>query len=1265
MMPMPSPRSVLSRYGMAAIATLAALLGEITLTPVLGDHSPWSLFFLAIVVAGWWGGFGPALVATGLTATAGICFLVEPHGAFSANFAARAVEFTVFILSGIAISAIAESLHRGRRRMREQGDAIRASEERLRLASEATEEIVWDWEMASGRVHWSAAMGERFGWPDALPFTAPSWWQERIHDEDRERTLAGLRTVVADGAQQRWEAEYRFRRGDGSFAEVLDRGYVVRDAAGRAVRMIGATLDLTPRRAAEAEVRHGREQLRTIIDTVPGLISYVDRDFIYRWNSRGYERWFGRPLATITGHPMHELLGEAAFALVRPQLERALAGEAHESENYLTYADGKSRWIHAIYEPHRAADGSVNGVVVAVTDISERKQAELSQAALAAIVENSDDAIIGKTLEGIVTSWNHGAERLFGFTAEEMIGAPITRVFPADRLAEEERTLAAVRLGESVAHSESQRCTRDGRLIDVALTTSPIHNRAGQVVGASTIVRDITGQKRAEAAMLEAAEQRRLALEAADLGRWDYRFHTAELLGDERCFRMLGVMAAKLGIAEALARVLPADRAPLRAAAQAALAGADEGKLQITIRVRRPDGSLRWVDVHGRVFFTGAAGARVPLRFLGVNMDVTESTLAQEALRESGQRWRQLAEAMPHLVWTCRPDGNCDYLSSQWVAYTGRPEAEQLGSAWLEAVHPADRDGLAVAWQRAVTSGGVLDVEFRICRFDGEYRWFKTRAVPARDEAGRIVKWYGSNTDIEDLKRAEVAALDAARQRTLALEAAGMGAWDWHLRSGALTWSDRAFELFGAPLGALPSYERFFECVHPEDRERVRATLQAALATPPHTYQCEYRVLRPDGSVRWLFGKGAAQSDPASGEPVRMLGITVDVTERVLGAREIAAARDAAEAASRAKDDFLAALSHELRTPLTPVLFVAATQERAPDLPPGVREDFAMIRRNIELEARLIDDLLDVTRITRGKLQLDREPTDLHATLQRSLEMLRRDLEARHLDLEIDLAAERYQASADPVRLQQVFWNVLKNAVKFTPEGGRISVRSSSPDRDRWHLAVTDSGLGITSEELPLIFDAFAQGSEASSHRFGGLGLGLAISGLLVAEHHGRIWAESAGRHQGATFHLELPLDDAPVTPAIAAALPAPAAAPQPRRILIVEDHDPTRHTLVRLLTRRGYTVASAENVARARELTATATFDLMISDLGLPDGSGHEIAAEFLRDYGLKAIALSGYGMEEDVRQSRLAGFLDHLIKPVDFEALEAAVVRAWGEGR
>ncbi|MGB8166452.1 MAG: ATP-binding protein, partial [Chthoniobacteraceae bacterium] len=448
--------------------------------------------------------------------------------------------------------------------------------------------------------------------------------------------------------------------------------------------------------------------------------------------------------------------------------------------------------------------------------------------------------------------------------------------------------------------------------------------------------------------------------------------------------------------------------------------------------------------------------------------------------------------------------------------------------------------------------------------------------------------------------------------------------------------------------------------IYPDDRAITHEAVQAALAgAEDGKFRKEMRVVWPDGSMHWIAAHGRVYFTGTEGarEPLRFTGICIDITERVLASERLAAALEAAEAANRAKDAFLATLSHELRTPLTPVLFLAATLERSAEVTASLREDFAMIRRNIELEARLIDDLLDVTRITRGKLQLERETTDLHAVLQRSIALVRRDIDARHLQLEIDLAAARHETNADPVRVQQVFWNVLKNAVKFTSEGGTIAVRSWCREPGCWHLAISDTGLGITPEELPRIFDAFAQGEEASSHRFGGLGLGLAISERVVREHGGRIWAESVGRDAGSTFHIELPLDAAPDN----VAEPAPTLpAARPCRLLIVEDHEPTRRMIERLLEKRGYQTTIAATAEHARQLAAASTFDLMISDLGLPDGSGHDLAVEFGRDYGLKAIALSGYGTEADVMRSKAAGFLDHLTKPVDIEAVHGAILRA-----
>ncbi len=373
------------------------------------------------------------------------------------------------------------------------------------------------------------------------------------------------------------------------------------------------------------------------------------------------------------------------------------------------------------------------------------------------------------------------------------------------------------------------------------------------------------------------------------------------------------------------------------------------------------------------------------------------------------------------------------------------------------------------------------------------------------------------------------------------------------------------------------------------------------------------------------------------------------------------AAKVRAEAASRAKDDFLAALSHELRTPLNPALLLATSMADDATLPRALRDDIDVIAKGIALQAQLIDDLLDITRITGGKLRLDLRPIDAHLALRHVHDILRADIEEREIKVSLDLVAPQSSINADVVRVQQIFWNVLKNAVKFTPRGGSVVVRTRNPqNRDSLEIEITDTGIGIEAEMLPRIFDAFIQEEHDLGHRFGGIGLGLAITHRLVELQNGRIKVESAGRDQGATFRVELPLALA----ADAATAPAPAqptvSAQRQRRILLVEDHEQTRATLSQLLQRRGHHVVAVATTEAARARATQGDRDLIISDLGLPDGDGHKLMVDLCRAHELPGIALSGYGTEEDIARSRASGFFAHLTKPVDIHALEAAIAAA-----
>ena len=354
-----------------------------------------------------------------------------------------------------------------------------------------------------------------------------------------------------------------------------------------------------------------------------------------------------------------------------------------------------------------------------------------------------------------------------------------------------------------------------------------------------------------------------------------------------------------------------------------------------------------------------------------------------------------------------------------------------------------------------------------------------------------------------------------------------------------------------------------------------------------------------------------------------------------------------------AKDQFLAMLSHELRTPLTPVLASALALESEPALPPAIHESLQMIRRNVELEARLIDDLLDLTRIDRGKVQLNFEVVDAHSLLQNALEICQPEIDRKHLTCSVNLSARKVHLRADPARLQQIFWNLINNAVKFTPSEGQIFISTSNDSQGHLHVGVADSGLGIEPESLPKIFDAFEQGGRT---QLGGLGLGLAISKALVEAHSGTINAQSAGRNKGSRFTLVFP------TCETAAAQIAPAVSPrkperQGMRILLVEDHEDTNRSLTNLLRRRGYQVQSALNFQSALDLSSKVQFDVLISDLALPDGSGIDLVQKLQSTRPVIGIALTGFGMEDDIRKGREAGFHHHLVKPIDLNRLDLLI--------
>ena len=389
---------------------------------------------------------------------------------------------------------------------------------------------------------------------------------------------------------------------------------------------------------------------------------------------------------------------------------------------------------------------------------------------------------------------------------------------------------------------------------------------------------------------------------------------------------------------------------------------------------------------------------------------------------------------------------------------------------------------------------------------------------------------------------------------------------------------------------------------------------------------------------------------------ITAMAIAAAITERNRTQVAHEQQKDAVEAANRTKDNFLAMLSHELRTPLTPVMAALDTLEADGSRSSGSKNSLAMIRRNVELESQLIDDLLDLTRIAKDKLQLRFGPLDSHEVINNVVEICRPEAQARNLTLQLNLRAGAHHVLGDAAKYQQIVWNLLKNAIKFTAENGEITISSSNPEPQLLAIAVHDTGIGIEPEVMNRIFDPFEQGERAFQRRYGGLGLGLAISKSLAQAHGGTLIARSEGHDRGSTFILTMKTVPAP--PRIVK-LTSPVPESRPLRILLVDDHQDTCVALERLLVRRGHLVAAAHNVRSAMETAARNSFDLLISDIALPDGTGTELMTYLHAISRIPGIAISGFGMNGDIEKSIDAGFAEHLVKPVKMENLEAAIDR------
>ena len=831
-----------------------------------------------------------------------------------------------------------------------------------------------------------------------------------VHPEDR----SGVRhmiDVALSSEHGQFEMDYRIRRPDGDIRWVVARGSLQRNPDGNPGLFPGVAIDITDRKKAEEVLRETAQRLQlTLAAGDLGDWSW-DAQSDATWLSPRALEIFGLPAGTkMTREELRQRLLPQDAELSRRALDDAVRSRTDYSLEYrIVTPAGEHRWVATHGRATYSDSGKVRSMIGVIQDITARKRAEDATKRLAAIVASSADAIVGKTLDSIVTSWNEAAERMFGYTAAEMIGQSVTVLIPPDQPDEEPAIIARLRRGERIEHYETVRVRKDRSLINVSLSVSPIHDANGTVIGASKIARDITQQKRVEA-----------ALKAADA------------------------------------------------------------------------------------------------------------------------RFRIMADSAPVLIWMADTSRACTWFNRPWLEFTGRTVEDESGFGWMHGVHAEDLDTRLRAFTDAFDERKPFKVEYRLRRHDGEWRWMLDAGVPLVEGPENSFSGYiGSCIDVTE------------------------------------------FRQVGVEREQLLQSERF--------------------------------------------------------------------------------ARTEAERLGRMKDEFLATLSHELRTPLNAILGWATLLRRLDVGSPDHTRGLETIERNARVQTQIIGDLLDMSRIISGKVQLDVQPVDLQEVLSASIDSVRPSAEAKNIRLRSTLA-QVGRVRGDPNRLQQIFWNLLTNAVKFTASGGRIDIVLERVN-SHVEVSVEDTGIGIRPEFLAFVFDRFRQADPSITRRHGGLGLGLSIVKHLAELHGGSVRVKSPGEGQGSTFIVALPISvvrkEEPAhgrhysfADADLSSLELPSLANM--MALIVDDEPDARILVQRLIEERGGRAIAAPDAETALKVLTTQPIDILVSDIGMPGVDGYQLiqqvrSLELPRLRNLPAIALTAYARAEDRQRALLAGYQMHLSKPVD----------------
>jgi PAS domain S-box-containing protein len=1066
----------------------------------------------------------------------------------------------------------------------------------------------------------------------------------------------------------------------------------------RDVALRNAQSILVARRLAEESLRKQSEWLRVTLASIGDAVISTDAEGKVTFMNGVAESLTGWTQAEGMGRPLSDV-----FHIVNEQTRQpvecpalcalrdgTIVGLANHT--ILIARDGTERPIDDSAAPMRGASGAPIGAVLVFRDVSERKRAEESRALLAAIVESSEDAIVSKSLDGVIHSWNAGAERLFGYTAREAIGQAITLIIPPERIDEERAILRQIRGGERVKPFETIRLAKGGRRVEISVTVSPVRDGAGRIIGASKIARDVTERKEAEKARRDSEARYRAIVEASP-----------------ECVKLVSRDGTLLQMNTSGLKMIEADESTaLGACVYDVIAAEHRDVFRVfNERVCRGEGGMLEFDI------VGLRGTRrhmesnaVPLpgpdggfSHLAVTRDITERATAARALSDSRARLDYAVRLSRVGFWYC--DLPFDELAWDervkehfWLP----PDARVTIDTFYGRLHPDDREPTRQAMEVSIRDRVPYDVDYRtVDPATGAVKWVRALGGAAYAADGIPTRFDGVTLDVTAQKFNEdrlARSLDREREHGRLLRHVAEAALTIHSAEsldGVLrVVAEEARRILGAHqavssltvgencsqainvVSTSEKYAHWHEPVFPPAAEGVyaeacrtnrpmrltQAELQARLfwrnpsangdqCPAPRDWLAAPFVSRVGNNLGLIQVSDKDDGEFSESDMAVLVQLAHIASVAIENARLYAELREQ----DRRKDEFLALLAHELRNPLAPlrnglqVLRLAAGDANA------VSQARGMMDRQLGHMVRLIDDLLDISRISRNKMELRRSRVLLADVMSSAVETARPAIDAAAQELTVTLPPAPVYLDADLTRLAQVVGNLLTNSAKYTQRGGRI-----------WLSAAQEGGIGIPPDALPRIFDMFSQVDRSIERSTGGLGIGLALVKGLVEMHGGTVEAASAGPGQGSTFTVRLPvLEHSAASAPAAPADEGPRASGAKRRILVVDDNLDSANSMAIVLGLMGDEVRTAHNGIEAVEIAELFRPHVILMDLGMPRLNGYEATRRIREQFWARSaiiIALTGWGQEGDKARSREAGCDGHLVKPVSLPDLEKLLI-------